>query len=146
MDPSGSFQNILGGETWVEAMDTTTMMVTYQECTVPLSPHDGTGASSHARISLFSLPLLQVMEHERVKLHATIERCTELALRARTHRCFHVVMERERKLYRWKYRGIPWSRKGNGELTDMTQSVRGVYQSSIEPLFHPSLTHVTHST
>ena len=33
-----------------------------------------------------------------------------------------------------------------GELTDMTQSVRGVYQSSVEPLFHPSLTHVTHST
>ena len=25
----------------------------------------------------------------------------------------------------------------------MTQSVRGVYQSSVEPLFHPSLTHVT---
>ena len=46
MDPSGSFQNILGGETWVEAMDTTTNMVTYQECTVPLSPHDGTSTWS----------------------------------------------------------------------------------------------------
>ena len=42
MDPSGSFQNILGAETWVEATDTTLNMVTYQECTVPISPHDGT--------------------------------------------------------------------------------------------------------